>query len=315
MNAKSEIIEMPQRAPAALVSSNRMSAMEVVQHAAAVQEVMNAVMKPNVHFGKIPGTDKPTLYKSGAEVLCMSFRIADEYHVEDLSTADMIRYRVTCVGKHQVSDVVLGSGMGEASTGEEKYKWRSAVCLEEFEATPAAMRRVKFGKKKGGGFYKANQVRTEPSDLANTVLKMACKRAKMAMVLNVTAASDIFSQDLEDLDETLREHLTDPDGDAPEQPRRTAEPQRQPPSEELLKEARDAANQGVTAYQKFWASTTKENRQMLAGEHDTLKATASRVDAQKQAGDTPPSEREPGADDELEADFQKQLAREQGEQQ
>lgn len=315
MNAKSEIIEMPQRAPAALVSSNRMSAMEVVQHAAAVQEVMNAVMKPNVHFGKIPGTDKPTLYKSGAEVLCMSFRIADEYHVEDLSTADMIRYRVTCVGKHQVSDVVLGSGMGEASTGEEKYKWRSAVCLEEFEATPAAMRRVKFGKKKGGGFYKANQVRTEPSDLANTVLKMACKRAKMAMVLNVTAASDIFSQDLEDLDETLREHLTDPDGDVPEQPRRAAEPQRQPPSEELLKEARDAANQGVTAYQKFWASTTKENRQMLAGEHDTLKATASRIDAQKQAGDAPPSEREPGADDELEADFQKQLAREQGDQQ
>ena len=315
MNAKSEIIEMPQRAPAALVSSNRMSAMEVVQHAAAVQEVMNAVMKPNVHFGKIPGTDKPTLYKSGAEVLCMSFRIADEYHVEDLSTADMIRYRVTCVGRHQVSDVVLGSGMGEASTGEEKYKWRSAVCLEEFEATPAAMRRVKFGKKKGGGFYKANQVRTEPSDLANTVLKMACKRAKMAMVLNVTAASDIFSQDLEDLDETLREHLTDPDGDVPEQPRRAAEPQRQPPSEELLKEARDAANQGVASYQKFWASTTKENRQMLAGEHDTLKATASRIDAQKQSGDAPPSEREPGADDELEADFQQQLAREQGDQQ
>ena len=29
------------------------------RHVATVQEVMRAVMKPNVHFGTIPGTDKP----------------------------------------------------------------------------------------------------------------------------------------------------------------------------------------------------------------------------------------------------------------
>jgi hypothetical protein len=36
---------------------------------------------------------------------------------------------------------------------------------------------------------------------------MAAKRAKIAMVLNVTAASDMFGQDLEDLDGALQEHL------------------------------------------------------------------------------------------------------------
>lgn len=206
MNA---IVELPKTG--LVQQAGRMSVAEVTQHAIAVQEIMRAVMKEGEHYGKIPGTDKPTLYKAGAEKLCMTFRIADEYRVEDLSTADAVRYRVVCIGRHQMSGAELGSGMGEGSSSEEKYKWRRAVCKEEFDATPAAMRRVKYGRGKGGSHYTQEQVRTEPADLANTVLKMACKRAKMAMVLNVTAASDIFTQDLEDLDDVLREHLSSPD--------------------------------------------------------------------------------------------------------
>jgi hypothetical protein len=186
---------------------HRMEIKDVIQHAASVQEIMKSVMKKDVHFGNIPGTDKPTLYKSGAEVLCMSFRISDSYQISDLSENGIIRYRVTCTGRHQISGIELGQGMGEASTGEDKYKWRAAICDEEFEAALSDMKRVKYGKKKGGGFYTQKQIRTESSDLANTVLKMACKRAKMAMTLNITAASDIFSQDLEELTEELREHI------------------------------------------------------------------------------------------------------------
>jgi hypothetical protein len=195
--------------PAALITqgTNRMAVAEMIAHVSTVQEVMRAVMKKDVHYGMIPGTDKPTLFKAGAEVLSMVFRIADTYEVTDLSTPDMIRYRVNCIGRHQVSDAVLGSGLGEASSAEEKYKWRKAVCVEEWNETPAHLRRKKYGKAKGGGFYTQEQVRTEPSDLANTVLKMANKRAKMAMVLNVTAASDCFAQDLEDMDEALLDHL------------------------------------------------------------------------------------------------------------
>ncbi|MDX4957871.1 hypothetical protein [Delftia acidovorans] len=182
---------------------------EVVAHAKTVQQVMQAVMKPNVHYGAIPGAgDKPTLLKSGAEVLCMTFRIADRYEVTDLSRDGSIRYRVNCIGEHQTSGATLGSGLGECSSDEEKYRWRKAVCAEEFESTPETHRRMKFGRKQGG-YYTVQQVRTESADLANTVLKMACKRAKIAMVLNVTAASDMFSQDLEDLDAELVRHLVD----------------------------------------------------------------------------------------------------------
>ena len=194
-------------------SSGRMTVADIISHVGMVQEVMKAVMKPDIHYGVIPGTDKPTLYKQGAEVLCMAFRVSDTYSVEDLSTADMVRYRVTCTGSHQMTGTVLGTGMGEASSGEEKYKWRKAWD-DEFEATPENLRRVKMGK------YKTKQVRTEPADLANTILKMANKRAKIAMTINVTACGDMFGQDLEDMDAALREHLTRREGDdrQPDQP-------------------------------------------------------------------------------------------------
>lgn len=193
--------QSPQGALAHSQASGRMAVADIISHVAMVQEVMRAVMKPEVHYGIIPGTDKPTLYKQGAEVLCMAFRVADSYQVEDLSTAEVVRYRVTCTGVHQMNGLVLGTGMGEASSGEEKYKWRKAWD-EEWNATPANLRRIKSGK------YTTKQVRTEPADLANTILKMANKRAKIAMTINVTACGDMFGQDLEDMDEALRDHLT-----------------------------------------------------------------------------------------------------------
>lgn len=197
MNA---IVEHKPQGALAAQSTGRMAVADIISHVALVQEVMRAVMKPEVHYGIIPGTDKPTLYKQGAEVLCMAFRVADSYQVEDLSTAEVVRYRVTCVGTHQTNGIVLGTGMGEASSGEEKYKWRKAWD-DEYNATPPNMRREKTGK------YVTKQVRTEPADLANTILKMANKRAKIAMTINVTACGDMFGQDLEDMDEALRNHL------------------------------------------------------------------------------------------------------------
>lgn len=191
-----------------LQAPGRMAVEEIIGHVALVQEVMRAVMKPDIHYGVIPGTDKPTLLKQGAEVLCLAFRVADSYQVEDLSTPETVRYRVTCIGTHQINGLVLGSGMGEASSGEAKYKWVKAY-KEEWDDTPQHLRRTKYGwDKVKRQKYEVLQVRTEPADLANTILKMANKRAKIAMTINVTACGDMFSQDLEEMDEALRDHLT-----------------------------------------------------------------------------------------------------------
>lgn len=197
-----EIIQMPVREASGLTAAetHRFSAVEIRQRVNLVQEVMQGIMKRETHYGTIPGTPKPTLYKPGAEVLCVTFRVAQEYKIEDLSSEGVARYRVTCVGRHQISGIALGEGVGECSSGEEKYKWRGAACKAELDATPENLRRKKYYKNGNT----ADQIRTEPADLANTILKMACKRAMIAMTLNVTAASDIFTQDIEDLPEELR---------------------------------------------------------------------------------------------------------------
>lgn len=193
--------------PAALPPSDPRNAVaEVIAHTQLVQQVLKDVMKEGIHFGTIPGTDKPTLLQPGADVLAMTFRIAHELESEDLSTTDVVRYRVKCRGRHQLTGVVLGEGVGECSGAEEKYRWRRAVCDEEFDEVPATHKRIKFAKGRGQGaaVYRNKQVRTDPADAANTVLKMAVKRAKIAMVLNVTGASAVFGQDLEDLSDELR---------------------------------------------------------------------------------------------------------------
>lgn len=197
-----EIIQMPAREAAGLTAAevHRFSAVEIRQRVNLVQEVMQGIMIRDTHYGTIPGTPKPTLYKPGAEVLCVTFRVAPKYKIEDLSVEGVARYRVTCSGFHQTTGVDLGEGVGECSSGEEKYKWRGAACKAELDATPENMRRKKYYKNGNT----ADQIRTEPADLANTILKMACKRAMIAMTLNVTAASDIFTQDIEDLPEELR---------------------------------------------------------------------------------------------------------------
>lgn len=185
----------------ATVEQGALSAVDIRAQVNLIQEVMKAVMKENEHYGKIPGCQKPSLWKPGAEKLLMTFRIASEPAIEDLSTKDEARYRVTRRGM-TAGGMFVGAGIGEASSSEEKYRWRRAVCDEEWQETPEDRRREKWGKHDGKA-YKTKQIRTNIADVANTILKMADKRAYVALALNVTAASDIFAQDIEDLPEGM----------------------------------------------------------------------------------------------------------------
>lgn len=184
-----------------------LSVKEIQGRALQIQQLMQSMMKPNVHFGIVPGCKSPSLYKAGSELLLTMFRIAVDPIVEDLSDAEHIRYRVRCRGL-ALDGSLVGVGIGECSTAEEKYSYRKAVCDEEFKAADPLRQRVKWGKDKSGKTYSVNQVRMNPSDLANTVLKMAKKRAQIDMCLTALGASDIFAQDLEELTEEIRDHVT-----------------------------------------------------------------------------------------------------------
>lgn len=175
-----------------------------------IQQVMRGVMKNGTDYGTIPGAgEKKTLFKSGAELLAATFQIAVDPLVEDLSTSDEVHFRVVCRATSQVTGDYLGSGIGEASSDEEKYHWRKAVCEEEFNEAAEDRRRIKWSKGRGGTAYQTKQVRTNPADVANTVLKMAKKRAQVDMTLTVTGASGMFTQDMEDLPPELRTQVAE----------------------------------------------------------------------------------------------------------
>jgi len=197
-----------------------------------IQEVMKAVMQNGQHYGKIPGAgDKPTLLKPGAEKIMATFRLSADPCVEDMSTGDMIRYRVKC-NLVSATGVFKGAGIGECSSDEEKYKWRGIVCPEEFEQAPDDRKRTKW--KKGFGNEPARkilQIRTEPADIANTILKMAKKRALVDGVLTVTAASDIFTQDIEDMPvELFNRKESSPEKPALKEPQKKAQEKKADPS-------------------------------------------------------------------------------------
>jgi hypothetical protein len=182
---------------------------EIVSHTLRVQEILKSVMKQDVHYGIIPGTKKNTLYKPGAEILCVTFRIVPTYEVSEDRFDDGVRYRVTCSGVHQGTGAIVATGLGSCSSLEEKYKWCKAS-KREWEATQIDRRRVQFGYSRSTNTeYEIQQVRVETADIENTLLKMACKRALIAMTLNAVAASDIFAQDIEDLSAKARSIVTD----------------------------------------------------------------------------------------------------------
>lgn len=178
------------------------TALDIRAQVNRIQEVMKEVMLKGTHYGTVPGCgDKPTLLKAGAEKLMMTFRLAVDPEVEDLSDTYTRRYRVKTRFTSQATGMFLGTGVGECASDEEKYAWREAVCREEYDATDPSLRREKW---KRNLKIPVLQVHTNPSDVANTILKMAKKRSLVDGVLTVTGASDIFTQDIEEMPEELR---------------------------------------------------------------------------------------------------------------
>lgn len=207
------------------VQEKPLSALDIRSQVNTIQHVLKEVMIDGTHYGVIPGTKTPSLYKPGAEKIMATFRLSADPDVLDLSDGDQIRYQVK-VRLMSVSGVFVGAGIGECSSNEEKYKWRKAVCVEEFEDTTPERKREKWSKGwNNEPAYKVQQIRTEPADLANTILKMAKKRALVDAVLTATAASDIFTQDIED----LPPEYVDGEEHAAAPPRQKSPPKKQAP--------------------------------------------------------------------------------------
>lgn len=216
MPKESELTVLPTNGRELANRDGEWSVAQIIDQKRKVVEIMQAVMKPEEHYGVIPGAKKPSLWKPGAETLCLTFRLDPEYEIMKATEEQtLISFTVRCVLNHINTGNRVASGLGSCNSREEKYK-RVAPKLCPKCSKPAIIKGkeeygggwVCYKKKDGcGASYKDGDKAIEgqssgiadPADLHNTILKMACKRALIAAVLNGTAASDCFAQDLEDL--------------------------------------------------------------------------------------------------------------------
>lgn len=199
-------------------------------HLELIQQAMRDVMTKDEDYGVIQGTKKPTLLKPGAEKLNLLFRMDPQYEIQETYEPlpdGQKHYTVVskCILWHSPTGRRLGSGFGSCSTREIKYAYREAKkkCPKCSKETIIKGKEEYGGgwlcfQKKGGcgeKFKDADEsITSQPTgqvlneDLAdqyNTILKMANKRSLVAASLNVTGASAIFTQDLEDMPGMERE--------------------------------------------------------------------------------------------------------------
>ena len=132
-------------------------------------------IKRNVDFGVVPGTKRPSLFKSGAEKVIMAYGLMTRYAIEsnieqyDPKTGAFFHYLVRCdlvkgftQPNGEYHEVVYANGYGEANSGESRNGTKSGV------------------------------------NAANNTIKMAQKRAMVQAALSVSGLSSMFSQDMED---------------------------------------------------------------------------------------------------------------------
>jgi len=159
-------------------------------------EWVNTQLKSGVDYGTIPGTDKPTLLKPGAEKIAQLYGCAPRAEVtlrqQDAITG-YLYVEVRCDLVNIQTGQIVATGLGCCSSFESKYRWR----WEWWNARNDPPADQGYERTRNGKWRR----RTENRDLIdqwNTVLKIGKKRAMVDASLSVSGASEKFTQDMED---------------------------------------------------------------------------------------------------------------------
>lgn len=227
------------------------SPQQVMAQVQLIQQVLREVMVKDTHYGTVPGCgDKVVLLKPGAEKLCFTFQLVPTFEIfeREITGAGLPaghrEYRITCRISNRAG-ILVCEGVGIASTMEKKYRYRGEAAESTGRSLPREYWDLKKSNSKadqaratdmigGKGFtarktdegwfiFQVTGEKSENPDIAdtyNTVLKIAKKRAHVDAAITATAASDLFTQDIdEDYDFTPAKTEVEgkPAGKAPEQ--------------------------------------------------------------------------------------------------
>lgn len=206
MEANTTQLAAVDQAGAALVTGLDIGAVSAtMQKINRFQSVIQTALQPARDYGVIPGTGtKPTLLKPGAEKINMLFGLYPEYQFMKSDSdfdSGFFNYEIRCTLVK--NGVPVAQGVGSCNSREKKYRYvtKSAEQLAELGIAPEQC--VEFTDRYGRKKYRVED--PDVADKANTILKMAKKRAYVDATLQVASLSDLFTQDLEDMADRFAE--------------------------------------------------------------------------------------------------------------
>jgi hypothetical protein len=208
-----------------------------------VTEFVSRVLRKDVDYGVIPGTEKRTLLKPGAEKLTTFFGLSTRFQllerVEDW-TGDshggepFFYYLYRC--QLYRGDALIAEADASCNSRETKYRWREAKRVCPACGVAAIIKgREEWGggwvchRKQGGcgakypdgdqaieGQQTGRVFNADIADQVNTIQKISQKRSLVAAVLIAVNASEFFTQDVEDLPPRASTVRTDSAAPAPQ---------------------------------------------------------------------------------------------------
>lgn len=191
-----EVIEFPVKAEAQNLPVTREAVDKLKAQRALLKEFVQSQLREGVDYGTFPGTDKDALFKPGAEKLAQLFGLGvkvvlSDRIIEREGNFAMFTYRAEAYPLRS-PDLVIATCEGSINSQEKKYRERRLF------------KSVKMTRQDGSQYDKrvADGMEVTPiTDVLNTLIKMAQKRAYVGAVILATGASDFFTQDIDDAED------------------------------------------------------------------------------------------------------------------
>src|ERR1700742_780401 len=121
------VIQREENRARALITKEVLAA--AAQQRKLLAEYVHSQMVKGTDYGEIPGTNKPTLLKPGAEKLTDLFRCTPKFklvkEVEDYDR-NLFAYTFRVQLYQRDAGAVLAEGYGSANSREGRYRWRNS---------------------------------------------------------------------------------------------------------------------------------------------------------------------------------------------
>lgn len=165
---------------------DRQKATNQLQAIKSFQDTIRTSLVEDLDYGvAFKGAEKPSLYKSGAEKIIMILGLRSSFSIEEKIEDHEKGYFFYSIKCQLIKNgEIITEGLGSCNSKEGRYilKEKKNFKTGEIYYTPTT-----------------EEQKTYAFTMANTILKMAKKRAMVDAVLIFACLSNIFTQDLEDI--------------------------------------------------------------------------------------------------------------------